>query len=346
MSFQFQGFEYGTLAQIKSAGYSGVTGGTDTSTIEATNRHLDSNSLGGAYALRLDTSSGGIEWRVPVQSSQRQHHTFYQFHSGATSTTNGIKVNFYLSGAVQATVFFRGDGRVEIRRGASTVLATSASAVVLSLGHIITIDMVAANSGSCTVKVDGVVFVTFTGDTQQLASSGYDQWGHEVTATSGASAQQLWLDDMGWADAAFGEIPEFWVPAPCLPNADGTISGFTPSTGTDNFAVLDEEPPSESDYTEAVTVGATAELNFTALPISPTSILGLCVSQVGARDGGIAGFQARINSGGTIANGATKVPGASGVYGMMDTYFTTDPDTTAAWLEADVNALLAGPETV
>jgi len=119
---------------------------------------------------------------------------------------------------------------------------------------------------------------------------------------------------------------------------DSDVSGgWTKSTGTSAFALLDEIPPVDSDYISASDALPTAErMGLESLPIDIVSVRGI-MTFVRARkvDGGDAVVQMTL-----ISNGDTDAGAAHAVSTSFSYYWDVselDPDTSAAWTPTAVN---------
>ena len=92
-----------------------------------------------------------------------------------------MNIEFGKSGASCLTVQWNTDGNIVVRRGngSATIIATASGAgLPLATGstHFISWDVTPANSGGIAkVWVDGVLVLTFTGDTTSAAADGVDQ---------------------------------------------------------------------------------------------------------------------------------------------------------------------------
>jgi len=138
-----------------------------------------------------------------------------------------------------------------------------------------------------------------------------------------------------------------------LPTADVTDLNVTRSAGTDSFALVDDGIEYCDGDTTYIEGGATLDASFTSTNTVPTEankIISVTVEIVARRttttDGLVrlylnkSGWSARDESANlTIA----AVPSTSGNnYLRYENEWTTNPDTAAAWLAADVNALEFG----
>jgi len=129
-----------------------------------------------------------------------------------------------------------------------------------------------------------------------------------------------------------------------LLDGPGTYQDFTPSTGTDHEAVIDEVPPSATDYLESSVTGD--KDTHTVVPL--TGISNIVAVQINnwffKSDAGYAAGRSLLISGATEATGETLAAPLDPIY-QLDTW-ELDPNTAAAWTLANVNAIEIGTENV
>lgn len=333
------GFEINDWATILTAGYTVVS--TAVMTIISSTSHKDSGGRGGTYCVNINPASTTAQgFATPALVSPYSAAGAFRINNSSASTTIGFFVEFRLSGNTQARVLFRTDGFIEIFRNTGTSLFVSAGTYTVGIWNWFSIEADIDNAGSITVFLNGVSVATFSGDTQQQASPGFDQ---VVIGAVGSASIDIDFDDFT-IDDTLTEIPEtYWVLQAASGN--GTPLEFTPSAGT-NWENVEENPPSSAEYNETATAGDQDMYSYPNLPFSPASIYAVATVLYAARDGSITGFAAEINSGGTPDTGPTVSPAAAGVYTLSYSFFDTDPDTAAAWTESAVNALEAGISAV
>lgn len=129
-----------------------------------------------------------------------------------------------------------------------------------------------ATDGAFEVRVDGVAV---TG----LVQSGVDTTGSgagppDRVMLSNSSAGNADYDDLtiqvgfdGWTDSDWlGRTDGYPKVATLYPAADGALSNWTPSTGSDLYAMVDETPASTADYISTNSNGAGASFTLTSLP--------------------------------------------------------------------------------
>lgn len=106
---------------------------------------------------------------------------------------------------------------------------------------------IANAGGACQAFMDGDEIINFSGDTQPGAT---DQIAY-FRIFSSMSFRNAHIDDITIRDDQFpGDVRYDAL----VPNGDDTAQ-WTPSTGVDNYALVDEVPASDSDYNESSSDG-------------------------------------------------------------------------------------------
>lgn len=152
---------------------------------------------------------------------------------------------------------------------------------------------------------------------------------------------QMWYDDL-YVNDSLGSVNNTFlgdVRVDCvMPDADGTYLDATPSTGTSHFALVDEIPPTTTDYNSLTATDQKDTYGFAALPsVGTTSIKGIQInSNVLKNDAGSRGISNVALSGGTLNYSANAALGTSANY--VSSILETDPNTSAQWTESNVNA--------
>ena len=128
-----------------------------------------------------------------------------------------------------------------------------------------------------------------------------------------------------------------------VPSGNGASSGLTGSDSnqTDNYLLVDEVPPSSTDYTGAAVGGGLKDTYTLAdLPGSVTAVLGVQVSASMAKsDAGEGTAQVVTRVGGTDYNPDTATLTTS--YAETAKLWTADP-AGSAWTTSAVNAMEIG----
>jgi hypothetical protein len=307
----------------------------------------------GSYALMLNGSSSAS---IVIPASAK--------------VTWGSAVNWSASNAASYWVSFWGDGgtvqhlsltldatnHLVLRLGSitGTPLVTSTATLPNSQWRYLEVQATIADSGGrCTVRIDGVTIIDYTGDTK---NGGTGTNIDRITLGGQTSSSPTWIwDDMyildGVDDTAntgrkdndfLGDIKV----EPLLPNGDGAVSQWLGSDGNSvqNYLLVDEVPPNTTDYVGTPTVGnrdlwALADVTATA-----QTVLGVRATLHAAKsDAGAAGMKIALReSSGTLTLDA-DMPLSTTWLSYWGPVRRTKP-SGGAWTPAEVNALQLGVE--
>lgn len=189
-----------------------------------------------------------------------------------------------------------------------------------------------ADAGNITVLIDGHESINENGDTKPGAVDTTDY----VYIYGGSQFTSDYADNLVWGyDGLLGDLRVYDK----RPTADSTLQ-WTPSAGADGYAMEDETPPSDTDYNEAAVNALEDEFELSALDIT-----GLSCEAV------IAWVRAKMSDGvgdsidvGIDSNGTDSVK-RSALSTQWEYYFgnveEVDPDDSAAWNQAKLDALLS-----
>ncbi len=133
-----------------------------------------------------------------------------------------------------------------------------------------------------------------------------------------------------------------------LPNGDGALTQWTPSTGTTHFNLVNGSPPTaDTAYVEDATPGDIDLYLYPAMSYNPATIYFVQVGIYARKtDLGVRTIAAMARSGGNNFTGTTQ-PALNTSY--LDIYlqlYSTDPNTGLAWSKATVDAAQFGQKLV
>jgi hypothetical protein len=264
-------------------------------------------------------------------------------------------------GLISFLAFYEGGGSLQhiglnlnssgfllVRRGGITTLATATShAMVLDTWYYLEIKVVIHDTaGSVEVHVDGAP-VTFgsslTGiDTRNGGLGFSDQVWFDAASGVAVFVDDVYCcDDSGTVNNSFLGVCS--VETLLSETGNGTHANFTPSTGTDHGALVDDNPPNDdTDYNVSFTVGHRDSYNYPA-SASAAAILGIQTNlYVRKTDLGIRTAAALVRTGGTTYTGAAMA--MTTAYKYLSECRDLNPQTGLTWTAADVAALEAGIE--
>ena len=253
-----------------------------------------------------------------------------------------------LSGTTElASIRTRTDSRLDLYIGTGTLAATSTDSLVTDTWYNIEWRYKIADAGGVfEVLVDGTVFVTFTGDTKPGAATTYDTLRY-VTSNSGTG--NLYFDDLCFNDTAGGVddgYPGDGKVVILTPNAAGDVTQLTPSAGA-NWQNVDEIPhDTDATYNSSATAAQYDQYNLTTFDITGNTVLRVW-AECRAREETAAGDSIKIG----LETNAVEYPGSAQAVTAsyaryVGTNYATNPQTLAAWTQAEIDALQARFEVV
>jgi hypothetical protein len=263
---------------------------------------------------------------------------------------NGQLIQLMDSGTVQCTLFLNTDGTLSVFRSTSTAVTDGTSVASIPTGSFSYIEFKVTiadsiSAGSCKVRLNGVDIITVATGQDLKATSNTTANSLRLSSSSTLASTVLLFDDFYLCDATGSTNNDFLgdvrVDA-IYPTADGNYSQFTPSTGSDHYALVDETTPNTTDYNDGTTVGhrdSYAMGNLSAL--TSQTVYGVQVNAAILKDdAGAKSAATFVRSSSTNGDGASAALSTSQVY--VSQVFETDPNGSIAWTETTVNAMEAG----
>lgn len=283
----------------------------------------------------------------------------FVFGLAIKTSASGVGVDFAAIvdvSTIQVTVRLNADNTISVTRGGTTVLGTSSAS--LSNGVYAYIECkgtIHDTTGTLEVRLNGSstpVIGPLTGlDTQ---ASGNASWNVFQMGKNPAIQAITWnsnvdLDDVYVLDQSGASTENtFWgdtriaALAPNGESASGGTNNWTPSTGTDNSALVDDATPNDdTDYNETGGVANEDTYTLSDLPVSNVTVLGtqLCalVKKTDAGTSEVAGV---------FRPSATSYPAASRALSTSYTYELwqqhLNPSNSGQWVENAINGLEVG----
>lgn len=325
-----------------SGGLLSKPGWTYTGTNSVANMTLVAGRFGG-QALRMADGSGNTGHFTYTFSAPYTRFGIglaYRHADVANGSNPFIKL-LDSAGADQLWLRMDSSGSVSLYRGA-TQIATSAGAVfVTGTWHWVSwLGELSDSSGTCEVWVDNVKVIDFAGDTVQTANVNYQRIRVECPDQVGSNNFSYHDDLIVFDDKVKVDEGTVFLQ---VPNADTANKSFTPSTGTDNFACVDEAPSNVTDYVQGSTVGDLDLYEMTDLAVTPLSILAVEALVLAQKtDAGTRSMAVVVDDGGSVAQSADfSVPASTWRTASM---ILTNKPSGGAWTASAVNALKAGPK--
>lgn len=288
--------------------------------------------MDGNYCLDLNNTTEFVEKNITAEDE-----AYFAFLYRPTRSSSK-QIFGVLNSTTRILHLWRSGGVIEAHSGDYTVLATGSATLVDNTTYLIEVHFkVADTGGRVEVKVDGISDIDFTGDTKPDANTQFNKirLGY---AGSAFTYTYAYFDNFIMDDAAW--IGNTNIQA-VVPTGAGTTTGWTPSAGT-NYECVDEKPPSDADY---VSINAVDTTDTYAAGNMVGTIGNVKCVQVQSRalvDGSPTPTNLKlvVRSGATdYLSGDKAVPVAAK---SLSHLWETNPADSAAWEEADVNAMEIG----
>jgi hypothetical protein len=279
----------------------------------------------------------------------------------ATTTTtfiHGFALSVISSPSATTTIFGYFDNattQVELRINSSrqliisrngTTLGTTTAALTLNTYYYIEVKIkIDDTTGTYEIMIDGTSALSGTGaDTKNTANAYIDRF--QFLPGGAANSLGVNIDDMVFQDDA--TTPSYQGDCRVIalfPNAAGTYTQWTRSTGANSWANVDDLPPnSDTDYNSSTTAGDKDTYNFASFGVTGT-IIGVQVSHFARKDDvAVRKIKALVRSGGADYLGGTEFTMTSS-YKYYQTRFMVDPATSAAWTSTNLDAAEFGMQT-
>jgi len=325
---------------------------TNGTTLEARMRqHWDRAAVTfGGYETKIAAGRGGIGQSI-YWGAGRDH---YMKKFLPNSATWFVGFNYYVPGYIShgdyildfyrwSDLQFRlatwNDGSIHVYR--NSVLVGNSAVNVLrgnSWNHI-ELKLVCDNSaGSIEVRVNENVVINQSGIDTAAESDGII---NQIILRAGYGGSKV--ADFYIADGAGGQdfMGEHIVET-IRPSADTAQADWTPSTGIDNYALVDDDYPDDTDYVSSVTPGDKDLYDFGSLSDIQSGIKAVQVSTLAMVSAATSqDLIPVVKSGTTEQDGATHRVSGVDALAYHDIY-EQDPDTAVDWTTGGINAIQAG----
>lgn len=232
-------------------------------------------------------------------------------------------------------------GYLKAYTGSGTLIATGTT--VIDTNTVYRMELyyyIHDTAGRFWLKLNDATEIDFTGDTKPGSETTFNflNFGYGGPGDNGS----CYIDDVIIDDAAF---PGATFIQRIGPASAGNSSQWTPSTG-DNYACVDETPPSDTDYVYTDTVNHVDTYVPNDLSLTVSNIRCVQVQCRIRRSNMATPVNARpvIRSGGTDYTVADKpIPYR---VGYIDQIWALDPADSQPWTAAKVNAIEIGIKAV
>lgn len=244
------------------------------------------------------------------------------------------------AGTSQVQLNFDGSAGTFKALRAGTLLGTASGTYSNNVWYYVEAHIVISDTvGVFELKVNGTQVLNLTGiDTRNAGTT--------VNQLNLAGNGICFLDDMyvndttGTVNTAYsGDIRI----SAYIPNADGTTSGMTLSTGTSHFAVVDERPPNTSDYAYGT---GTTEVDTLNVPntVSVATVQAVTLWLYAAKsDAGAGNIATVLKSSATTDTGTDQALSTS--YAYYYKVYNQDPNGPTNWTASAVDSMEIGAKS-
>lgn len=303
----------------------------------------------GAFGARFHASGSAVGTTKRQVLAAQEHATF--IIGGAIKVDTLVAGLGFMSDAAATAhicVVVEINGSLTVRRGtfSGTVLATSDVSAWNRSGtpfHYLELKATLHDTtGAYTVRVDGVAIASLTATGVDTKNGGTKAVFDSFCYYGGIDG---FFDDIYVANAAgsvnndfYGDTECIWLP---VTGDDATYSGFTPSTGTSHYVLVNEVPPNTTNYVSHATDG-TIDLYTLADLTNTSGIIHSATEHINSAKVGteVKYVRPARRVAGTTYEGTSLLLSTS-YTNLMETW-ELNPATSALWLPAAINALEIG----
>lgn len=261
---------------------------------------------------------------------------------------NQILIEFLDVGTDQCNLFQNADSTLSIRRnigGGAVVLGTSTNSLSAGIYQYIEFKATINNSGSYEVRVNGDVWVSGTGDTQNTVNAyatvvKFAQSG----GTTGRLDDVYICDNLGTMNNNFlGDVKIECI----LPDAVGSNTQWVPYPSGNNYSLVDEVPPnSDTDYVVTSGIGYMDTYGYSSLVTTSGSIFGVQVCPFARKDdAGSRSITSIFYIGATPYSGSS-IASVSDNYNYWPMIQEKNPQTNSSWNISEINTAEFGIKLV
>lgn len=273
------------------------------------------------------TSSGVLGCHVRFNGND-QAHPFLIFADGGTTQLRVV---------LNTSLYF------EVYRN-TTLLGTSSSPIVLDRWYFFEIKFTINDStGTVNVRIDETSVLNLTGiDTKNTSNTTYDSV-QFLSAPLNYSGREMAIDNLYLLDTTGGSLDDFLGEVRIIaqsPNAAGTTTQWTASSGSNYQAVDDNPHDADGTYVETNGTGNIDLYNFPAFGATGTIHCFSIISVAKKTDVGSLTMYNTLRRSGTNYDGSAITLTSSYVFNTED--YLEDPSTTAAWTESGIDAAELG----
>lgn len=288
------------------------------------------NVASGIYALDLDWNGNYLMKNVPDSA------TYYmQLRTYGTSLGGRAVCSFFEDTIQHVNIVYNGSSYIDGRRDNTSVEVGQLMSTYTQ--YLIEVYVyIHESAGRIVVKVNGIITIDFTGDTQNGGTGIINKI--RIGADSNNNSD-LTFDDIVIDDAQYPNGSRIFG---LSPNGVGNSSQWTPLFGS-NYDRVNDVPEVDTEYVSVNTNDQVDTYAIANMSTSPDQIRSVQV-MARARSEGAAtptNLALVVRSNGADYVGSDKLLSSEFANGHT-AIWENDPDTAALWIESGVNAMEAG----
>jgi len=300
----------------------------------------------GTQGMKSAGSTTDFCW-MPIPGSTKSNEIYIGFAfrcSVIPALSDYSMVRFYGDGVSGAYLSIKNDGALQMA-GSAPVIDSGANVLAINTWYYIEVKIIKSNSssaGDVIVMVDGVEWINCGAGLDFL--SGANNW-TDMICFRGYSGSTRYFDDIYICDENGSSPTNTFLGhvtiATLYPDGNGNTNDFTGSDAdsTDNYLHVDElTDDDDTSYVESNTPTDLDLYTFDDMPESSDPIFGVQVSSYVKKDSAgprLGKHVTRVN--GSNYEGASFGANATD-YLFADTIWELNPDDSAAWENADIDA--------
>jgi len=257
-------------------------------------------------------------------------------------------------GGVDLALYLRATGAIYATGPWGTSSDSATGIITLGLWHYLEIKLVTDNTtGSYEVKINGTTSFSGSSVDTQSGTSAYTTQVYFYGSGS-SDMDRSYFDDFYLCDDTTSYNNDFLGDTAVhslYPNGDGNTSNMTGSDAdqVDNYELVNEEPPSSTDYVGSQTPGDLDTYAMENLGSTAYTVHGIVTSVYGAKsDVGLKYMRHVVRTGSTSGAQSDNVSDTyllTSSYVMNDKAWNVNPVTGVQWTEGEITAFEVGQET-
>jgi hypothetical protein len=315
---------------------------------------FDNNIAAGSGKYDSHTGSGNLNSAGRTGDAARWYNGFAtkNFSSNYSTLVSGFaykaggsginrKILKYIDDTTeQIYLYTNTSDQIQVMNGNGTTLGTSTTTISTSAFNYIEFKADISNTGSFTLKINGVTEASGSGvDTQNSPNS----YANKVAIGSDSAYDYEHFDDYYIDSSDFqGTVKIYTI----KPAANSSVN-WTPSAGN-NYECVDDAGlahDDDSSYVSATAIGVTDTYTFAALGLSTGVIRAISHNFTAKKtDLNVTQMQGIINTSSTNATGSTQSLTQS--YVCYQKIWQTNPYTGLGWTYGAIDTIIAGFQTV